>query len=197
MHDLKRLKEKAKLQEEVNKLEAEVKNVKKEISDIRDKIKNNCFEALKGKILEEFEEFCKEKNLSYRIQDTQVEALSGMIRLSFLKESIREGSLCSINLTIDNKSYEIGTFLKLAEFRPPSEVKTAFVSSDDREMIELRGKKNSLEDELQLQKATLNSLKKLSNLTCDKLPIEFKIFNAQFAPNSFRSFKELLETLIR
>ena len=197
MHDLKRLKEKAKLKEEVNKLEAEVRNVKKAISDIRDKIKNNCFEALREKILDEFEEFCKEKNLSYSIQKTQGEALSGMIKLSILKENSHEGSLCSIRLTVDNESYKVGTFLKLAEFRPTSEVKTAFVSSDDREMRELREKKNSLEDELQLRKEILNSLEKLSNFTCDKLPIEFKIFNTQLAPNRFRSFKELLKNLMR
>ena len=120
-----------------------------------------------------------------------------MIKLLFLQKSISEDSLCSTNLTIDNKSYKVGTFIRIAEFRPHSEFKTAFTSSDDREIMKLREKKNSLEDELQLQKARLNSLKKLSESTCDKLPVEFKIFDIQLTPNRFRSFKELLENLLR
>ena len=192
MYSSKELREKAKLRDDVKKLKESLADIENKINSILHKIKNKCSDFLKKRTSREFEEFCKDKELPYSIERAQTQASDGIIRLGISEENTFGGPF--IDLTIDEKPYKVKTSIKTPEFCHTPGVKSYPIYN--KEVATLREEKNSLEDKLQSQKKMLNFLKDLSESTCDKLPVEFTL-STQHTPNSFGSFKKLLEEMIK
>ena len=195
MHDLKKLKAKNELNKEIDQLRKEINAATVQKNKLLGEL--HCFNGIKERILEDFKDFCKSKNIEdYHVQGAEAQALGGLLKVKVTESK----PFCFINLTIDNSTYVIDTILDIP--KKASSTTEEWYLSDDEELKDLRFEKYALQQELERITGDIQFL--TSHRDCGDLPFIFKIVNANISTPDldelkmyvFSSFKELLEKLI-
>ncbi len=190
MPDLRLLKEKQKLKKEIEAFQENIENYKEEIKNLLITKKEEIKDEIIEKIFKDFEKFfsIKDKELKIERKENAIYALyedEPLVKLTII-DSANIDELIRVKIETDNEDFYISAKIYTPNYKP-NFTQAVLSSSDDREMIEMRQKRNALENEKAILENQLNYLK-----SKQKPSIIYLIKDIRFS-----YFQEVLEFLFR